>query len=426
MHDPLNLNIILWMVFLSPLILYGVIVWTTILILLPVCLILKIVNFILKKLFCNPCSSTVVMDFRQVCKTAWRTARHPSIILDMLKRLLFEIKEKNKKSTNQEIFTIEEIENYGSNPNFQYNSKLHSACILSYASLFTAIIWPRYIYLDSIGVDAFEINFAFFFIVYLCFFLPCCWLSVYVPKRDHLSEEEILAFLTSSPECVCYVHVSCFHREGTGNDATTVNTFKTDEPVPITKWTDKGKINNKFITSSLSNLLSQTGFIKLDLAIEASPADDETKKNLKLKKEKCYNKHKHRDQQISTNIHYSMTRNGGRVNSVIVFKQGTSVPNHWLSNTELLVYVLFLIQGLPILAVILLLWKKKTWKIIFKKKINYYADELQDPTSNIKEIRTILKKNSAPMMDLQIVGSGNPTSFNTEEVVLTSVKMSYV
>ena len=79
-----------------------------------------------------------------------------------------------------------------------------------------------------------------------------------------------------------------------------------------------------------------------------------------------------------------------------------------------------------ILAIILLLWKKKTWKIIFKKKINYYADELQDPTSNIKEIRTILKKNSAPMMDLQIVGSGNPTSFNTEEVVLTSVKMSYV
>ena len=111
-----------------------------------------------------------------------------------------------------------------------------------------------------------------------------------------------------------------------------------------------GKINNKFITSSLSNLLSQTGFIKLDLAIEASPADDETKKNLKLKKEKCYNKHKHRDQQISTNIHYSMPRNGGRVNSVIVFKQGTSVPNHWLSNTELLVYVLFLIQGLPILG----------------------------------------------------------------------------
>ena len=178
------------MVFLSPLILYGVIVWTTILILLPVCLILKIVNFILKKLFCNPCSSSVVVDLKLVCRTAWMTARHPSIILDMLNRFLFEIKEKNKKSTNQEIFTIEEIEKYETNPKFQYNSYLHSACILYYASLFTVIIWPRYMYLDSIGVDAIDINFAVFFLVYLCFFLPWCWWSVNVPKRDHLSEEE--------------------------------------------------------------------------------------------------------------------------------------------------------------------------------------------------------------------------------------------
>ena len=96
--------------------------------------------------------------------------------------------------------------------------------------------------------------------------------------------------------------------------------------------------------------MSQTGFIKLDLAIEASAADDETKKNLKLKKQKCKDKHKHRDEHIGTNIYYSMTRNGERVNSAIVFKQGTTVPNHWLSNTKLLVYVLFLFQGLPILG----------------------------------------------------------------------------
>ena len=225
---------------MSPLILYGITVWIPCFIIFPIYVILKIAYIILKKLFGNPCSSDVV-DLKLVCRTAWMTARHPSIILDMLNRILFEIKEKNKKSTNQEIFTIEEIEKYETNPKFQFNNKLHSAFILSYASLFTAIIWPRYIYLDSIGVDAFEINFAFFFIVYLCFFLPWCWLSVYVPKRDHLSEEEIVAFLTSPPECVCYVHVSCFHREGTGNDATTVNTFKTDEPVPITKWSDKGE-----------------------------------------------------------------------------------------------------------------------------------------------------------------------------------------
>ena len=54
-----------------------------------------------------------------------------------------------------------------------------------------------------------------------------------------------------------------------------------------------------------------------------------------------------------------------------------------------------------ILAVILLLWKKKTWKITFKKKVNYHVDELQDSSSNIKKMKTILNKNSAPMMDLR-------------------------
>ena len=140
----------------------------------------------------NSCSSYVGFDFKLVCKTAWRTARNPSIILNMLKRLLSEIKKK-KKSKHQEIFTIEEIENYETNPEFQYNSKLYSAFILFYASLFTVIIWPRYFYLDYIGVDAFDINFAFFLIFYLCFFLPWCWWSNSVPIRDHLSKNLIKA-----------------------------------------------------------------------------------------------------------------------------------------------------------------------------------------------------------------------------------------
>merc|ERR1719369_336966 len=136
----------------------------------------------------------------------------------------------------------------------------------------------------------------------------------------------MLSFLSSSPECVCYVDVSCYHREGTGDDATTVTTFSTDVPVPITRWTDKGKINYMLIASCLSNLLSQTGFIHLDLAIEASAADDETKQNLKKMKQRCTDEHKHRDVDISTNINYSMTRNGKRVKSFIIFKQGTIVP----------------------------------------------------------------------------------------------------
>ena len=109
-------------------------------------------------------------------------------------------------------------------------------------------------------------------------------------------------------------------------------------------------MNHTLFASGLSNLLSQTGFIHLDLAIEASAADDETKQNLKKMKQRCTYEYKHRDVNISTNINYSMTRNGKRVNSFIIFKQGTTVPNHWLSHKELVVFVLFLVIGLPILC----------------------------------------------------------------------------
>ena len=155
-----------------------------------------------EKCFPNLGSSYTCVDFKLVFRTAWKTARHPSIILDILKRLLFEIKERNKKSPNQEIFTIDEIENFETNPKFHYNSKIISVLLLYFSSLFTVIIWPRYLYLDSIDANAFDINFAFFFLAYLLFFFPCCMVSILVLTKNHLSEEEIVSFLSSSPECV--------------------------------------------------------------------------------------------------------------------------------------------------------------------------------------------------------------------------------
>ena len=111
-----------------------------------------------------------------------------------------------------------------------------------------------------------------------------------------------------------------------------------------------GKINNTFISSGIHNLLSQTGFIHLDLAIEASAADSDTKQNLKKIKEKITEEHRHRDAQISTNINYSMTRDGRNMNSFIIFKQGMDVPDLWLSNKEFVAFVVLMVIGLPILG----------------------------------------------------------------------------
>ena len=111
-----------------------------------------------------------------------------------------------------------------------------------------------------------------------------------------------------------------------------------------------GVINNIFIKSGLSNLLSQTGFIKLEIAVEASAADNETKQNLEIMKLRCKEEHKHRDVSIKTSIKYCMTRNGKNVKSFLIFKQGTGVQNKWLSGKDLIVFVLMLIIGLPILG----------------------------------------------------------------------------
>ena len=151
MNDPINLNFILWMALSFPVILF----YSSLLITVFVFLFLLPVFKVLEK--CVPCSSHNCVDFKQVCRTAWKTAKHPSILLDMLKRLLFEIKERNKKSPTQKIFTIEEIQNCETNPKFNYNSKFLSVLLFFYSSLFTVIIWPRYFYLDSFGVNAFGI-----------------------------------------------------------------------------------------------------------------------------------------------------------------------------------------------------------------------------------------------------------------------------
>ena len=236
MEDPINLNFFLWIAFCFPVAL----VYAAIIITVFFFIFMLPVVKILGKWFPNPCSSHTGVTFKLVCRTAWRTARHPGIILHMLKKLLFEIKERNKKSPNLQIFTIEESETDESNPEFHYNRKLFSASFLYFSLLFTVAIWPRYLYLDSIGVDPFDVNFVLLFLFYFLFFLPFFGGSILVPTSNHLSEEEIVSFLTSSPECVCYIHVSCYHREGSGDDATTVTTFSTDVPVPITRWTDKG------------------------------------------------------------------------------------------------------------------------------------------------------------------------------------------
>ena len=111
-----------------------------------------------------------------------------------------------------------------------------------------------------------------------------------------------------------------------------------------------GKIDKKHVASGLNNLLLKTGFIKLDILIEATAADDETKHNLEKIKQMCIDKHKHRDEKINAGINYSMMRNGKYVNSIMVYKDGTDIPAYWLSNKELALFIMLLVIGLPVVG----------------------------------------------------------------------------
>jgi len=45
----------------------------------------------------------------------------------------------------------------------------------------------------------------------------------------------------------------------------------------------------------------------------------------------------------------------------------------------------------------------KTWKITFKKKVNYYADDLKDSSLKIKKTNVNMILKAAPIMDPHFV-----------------------
>ena len=84
--------------------------------------------------------------------------------------------------------------------------------------------------------------------------------------------------------------------------------------------------------------------------IEASPADDESEKNLKQIKQKCVEENKHRDTNTSAAIIYKIMRNGKRVDSLVIFKEGTTVPPYWLSGGFSVMFGLLLVSGLAVVG----------------------------------------------------------------------------
>ena len=102
------------------------------------------------------------------------------------------------------------------------------------------------------------------------------------------------------------------------------------------------------ITFALNKLLAKKKVLQISPVLQVTPANDETKKQLKEFRENCIAIHKHRDTNISATVIYKMMRHGKHVDDLVVFKEGTAVPKKWLSKGDSGLLYLFFALGTPL------------------------------------------------------------------------------
>ena len=102
------------------------------------------------------------------------------------------------------------------------------------------------------------------------------------------------------------------------------------------------------MTFALNKLLAKKKVLQLSPVLQVTPADDETKKQLKEFRENCIASNKHRDTNISATVIYKMMRHGKIVDDLVVFKEGTTVPKYWLTKGYFGLVFLFFVLGTPL------------------------------------------------------------------------------
>ena len=120
--SDISMDMVLWLLLLWPLIpYYGCLIIITVL--LPFWglyyLLKSIFNFDCEKL----CHSRICKKLKQFWQNAWKMAKHPQIILLVLKKLILYMKEKQTKKNKvnmAEIFTVEGIQDHKKQPKFNH------------------------------------------------------------------------------------------------------------------------------------------------------------------------------------------------------------------------------------------------------------------------------------------------------------------
>ena len=138
------------------------------------------------------------------------------------------------------------------------------------------------------------------------------------------------------------------------------------------------------ITFDLNKMLAKKNVLQLSPVLKVISVDDETTKKLKDFGYDCIANNKHRDTNISANLIYKMMRHGKQVDNLVVFKEGTAVPDYWLSKGDLGLLYMFFALGTPLAgkkisidrslisffsAVVFLYWKMNTRNVKIKKQI---------------------------------------------------------
>ena len=100
--------------------------------------------------------------------------------------------------------------------------------------------------------------------------------------------------------------------------------------------------------SKLEKVL-KSGAAVIEPVLYVTPANEDTKENMKTLRKEVKDTYKHYDTNISLNYSYKLSKQGTPINNILVLKDGTKSPEFWFDNKLIwLITLLTFLIGFPV------------------------------------------------------------------------------
>merc|ERR1712080_183650 len=308
----------------------------------------------------------------------WFFAKNPDAMVNIIKKVMKYIIKKSKidKITCRDCKNLLENQIQEKQKKKIFTSEKEWKIFLR---MFYHILFATYnflmIYMLYNGINpwGFWAYYIFTIIMYITAFLFLFADMIFMNKissTNHMTLKTATEFI-SNLKLKCKLHITCYHTEGTGDDAKTVITWEDKILVPVTNWLDTGRYNYEDATEEVENILKRYNFFTAKPDFDCKPEDKETEETMQQFKGEHKELNKHRDDSISTKFIYELTNKSDEVvKEIVVHRDGFGVPESWFNRAFFNGFILFaFLIGLSPLMMVILYMKSNRKRMIVPKNL---------------------------------------------------------